>query len=146
MSAVPVSVFPLLRGESAQPLFTASGSWPVDAPGGRFHAEWDETSPVTREGSLLFFFQFLEPGGRWEHFLQDCPPAYTGNRSSGAKNVMGTVLLSVLSGHWRYAHINGVRGDGVNPGLRGMNGTVSEDEVRPDMYRIPETTGLDGLS
>ena len=118
----------------------------MDAPGGRFHAEWDETSPVTREGSLLFFFQFLEAGGRWEHFLRDCPLTYTGNRGSGAKNVMGTVLLSVLSGHWRYAHINGVRGDGVNPGLLGMDGTVSEDAVRLAMYRIPETAGLDWLS
>ena len=43
---------------------------------------------------------------------------------------MGTVLPGVLSGHWRYAHIIGVRGDGVNPGLPGMDGTVSEDAVR----------------
>ena len=59
---------------------------------------------------------------------------------------MGTVLPGVLSRHWRYAHINGVRGDGVNPGLPGMNGTVSGDAVRPAMYRIPETTGLDWRS
>ena len=50
--------------------------------------------------------------------------------AAAAKNVMGTVLPGVLSGHWRYAHINGVRGDGVNPGLPGMDGTVSEDAVR----------------
>ena len=83
MSAVSVSVFPHPQGESSQPPSTASGSWPVDASGGRFHAEWDETSPVTREGSLLFFFQFLGAGGRWEHFLQNCPPAYNGNRGNG---------------------------------------------------------------
>ena len=59
---------------------------------------------------------------------------------------MGTVLLSVLSGHWRYAHINAVRGDGINPGLLGMSGTVSEDAVRLAMYRIEETAGLDWLS
>ena len=41
------------------------------------------------------------------------PLHYTGNRGSGALNVMGTVLLSVLSGHWRYVHINGLRGDGI---------------------------------
>jgi len=146
MSAVPVSVFPHPQGESVKPPAMASGSWPVDAPGGRFHAEWDQSSPVTREGSLLFFFQFLEAGGRWEHFLKDCPLTYTGNRGSGAKNVMGTVLLSVLSGHWRYAHINGVRGDGVNPGLLGMDAAVSEDAVRLAMYRIPETAGLDWIS
>ena len=123
-----------------------SGSWPLDAPGGRFHAEWDEQAPVTREGQLIFFFQFLQTGGRWEEFLRECPLLYTGNRGSGALNVMGTVLLSVLSGHRRYAHINGVRGDGINPGLLGMSGTVSEDAVRLAMYRIPETAGLDWLS
>ena len=57
---------------------------------------------------------------------------------------MGTVLPGVLSGHWRYAHINGVRGDGLNPGLPGMDGTVSEEAVRLAMYRIPKTTGLAG--
>ena len=146
MSAPSISVFPHPQGESVKLVPARSGSWPVDTPGGRFHAEWDETSPVTREGSLVFFFQFLEAGGRWAHFLKDCPLTYTGNRGSGAKNVMGTVLLSVLSGHWRYAHINGVRGDGVNPGLLGMGGTVSEDAVRLAMYRIPEVAGLDWLS
>lgn len=124
-------------GEAKTPLQYPSGSWPLDAPGGRFHAEWDEQAPITREGQLIFFFQFLQTGGRWEEFLHECPLHYTGNRGSGALNVMGTVLLSVLSGHRRYAHINGVRGDGINPGLLGMSGTVSEDAVRLAMYRIP---------
>ena len=81
-------------------------------------------------GLAAVLFPVPEASGRWEHFLHDCLPAYTGNRGSGAKNVMGTVLPGVLSGHWRSAHINGVRGDGVNPGLPGMDGTVSEDAVR----------------
>lgn len=122
------------------------GTWPLDTPGGRFYAEWDDQAPVTREGQLIFFFQFLQAGGRWEEFLRECPLSYTGNRGSGALNVMGTVLLSVLSGHWRYAHINALRGDGINPGLLGMRGTVSEDVVRLGMYRIGETVGLDWLS
>ena len=122
------------------------GSWPLDTPGGRFYAEWAGDAPVTREGQLIFFFQFLQTGGRWEEFLRDCPLTYTGNRGSGATNVMGTVLLSVLAGHWRYAHINGVRGDGVNPGLLGMDGTVSEDAVRMGMKRIEEKAGLDWLA
>ena len=118
------------QGEAEKPAKATSGAWPLDTPGGRFYAEWDDESPVSREGQLIFFFQFLHAGGRWEQFLRECPLHYTGNRGSGALNVMGTVLLSVLCGHWRYAHINGVRGDGVNPGLLGMSSTVSEDTVR----------------
>jgi hypothetical protein len=89
----------------------------VDTPGGRFYAEWDDQAPVTREGQLMFFLQFLHVGGRWEEFLRECPLRYTGNRGSGAHNVMGTAMPSILCGLWRYAHINAVRGDGINPGL-----------------------------
>lgn len=116
-------------------------AWPVDTPGGRFFAEWDDQTPTTREGQLVFFFQFLEAGGRWQHFLERCPLNYVGNRGSGALDVMGTAVLSILSGHWRYAHINSVRGDGVNPPLLGMSKTVSEDTVRRGIGRIDETKG-----
>jgi hypothetical protein len=134
------------EGERLKASDLACQSWPVDTPGGRFFAEWDDQSPVTREGQLIFFFQFLHAGGRWKEFLRDCPLTYTGNRGSGAAKVMGTVLLSVLNGHWRYAHINGVRGDGVNPGLLGTDGTVSEDAVRLAMGRIDQTKGLEWIS
>jgi len=120
-------------------------SWPLDTPGGRFYAEWDTEAPTSREGQLIFFFQFLKAGGRWAQLLADCPLSYTGNRGSGALNVLGTVLLSVLCGHWRYAHINSVRGDGINPSLLGMDHTVSEDAVRAALKRIPEETGRNWL-
>ena len=112
----------------------------------RFYAERDDQAPVTREGQLIFFFQFLQAGGRWEEFLRDCPLHYTGNRGSGADNSIGPVLPSALAGHWRYAHINALRGDGINPGLLGMKGVVSEDAVRLGMGRIEEKAGLDWIS
>ena len=55
-------------------------------------------------------------------------------------------LLSVLSGHWRYAHIKAMRGDGVNLGLLAIDGTVSEDVVRQAMMRINQTQGLEWLN
>ncbi len=118
------------------------GSWPVDTPGGRYYAEFDDESPVTREGQLIFFAQFLRVGGRWERFLSNCPLSYEGNRGSRVVDVLGTATLSVLCGHWRYAHINAVRGDTLNPGLLGMNTTVSEDVVRRAMKRMEEDKGL----
>jgi hypothetical protein len=120
-----------------------SGAWPVDTPGGRIYAEWSEDTPTTREGQLLFFAQFLQASHLWETFLKNCPLHYHGNRGSGAKNVMGTLLLSILCGHWRYAHINSVRGDSVNAAALGLDRLTSEDVVRSAMKRIPETEGLD---
>ena len=44
------------------------GDWPVDTPGGRYYAEMDESAPMTREGQLIFFAQFLHIGERWDRF------------------------------------------------------------------------------
>ena len=124
------------EGESENTAEITPQRWPLDTPGGRVYAEWNDDLPVTREGQLIFFFQFLNAGGRWSEFLADTPLQYQGNQGSGAHNVFGTLLLSVLRGHSRYAHINSVRGDGVNPSLLGMDKVVSEDTVRRGLLRI----------
>jgi hypothetical protein len=118
----------------------------VDTPGGRYFAEFDDQTPVTREGQLLFFAQFLHAGGRWERFVSNTALYYVGNRGSAVVDVLGTVTLSILCGHWRYAHINSVRGDRLNPPLLNLNGTVSEDVVRRAMSRIDESAGMEWLS
>lgn len=133
------------EGESKMGSCGSDGAWPLDTPGGRFYVEWDTEGPTSREGQLIFFFQFLKAGGRWAQLMARCPMSYTGNRGSGALNVLGTVLLSVLCGHWRFAHINSVRGDGINPSLLGMDHPVSEDAVRGALKRILEATGLSWL-
>ncbi len=130
------------EGELAEGPLSAIRPWPLDTPGGRFYAEWDGDTPTTRDGQLIFFFQFLKAGGRWEQLMANCPIHYSGNRGSGAHNVMGTILLSILAGHWRYAHINSIRVDAINPPLLGMQQTVSEDTVRRAIRRIPEETGM----
>jgi hypothetical protein len=129
-------------GESKMEL-KSGGRWPVDTPGGRYYAEADLDAPVTREGQLIFFAQFLKAGERRKRFFQKCPLKYTGNQGSGTVNTMGTAVLSILCGHWRYAHINAVRGDTLNPELLGMSKSVSEDVVRRAMKNIPEEQGLD---
>lgn len=120
--------------------------WPVDTPGGRFYAEFDPDTPLSREGQLVFFAQFLHQGGRWQRFLQNCPLVYSGNRGSKVVNVLGTVFMSVLAGHWRYAHVSAIRGDAINPDLLGMTATVSEDVIRDAMKRMPEAEALQWLS
>ena len=52
--------------------------------------------------------------------------------------MLGTLLLSLLAGHRRYAHISSIRGDGVNPELLGMSKVVSEDSVRRAFQKADE--------
>src|SRR6201996_7058113 len=61
------------------------------------------------------------------------------------RDLLGTVLLSVLAGHRRYAHITALRCDPVNPPLLGMRKVMSEDAVRRGVAKIGEAKGLPWL-
>lgn len=91
---------------------------------------WDPQAPVTPLGQLVFFAQFLQTSGRFPRWVQDCPWSYTSPNAPTGSDVLGTVLLRVLCGHPRYAHVSALRGDQVNPPLLGMRQVVSEDSVR----------------
>jgi hypothetical protein len=54
-------------------------------------------------------------------------------------------MLSILSGHKRYAHIAALRCDNVLPELLGMNKIVSEDAVRRST-KMRARFGCDGIS
>ena len=64
--------------------------------------------------------------------------SYTSANAPEKRDVLGTLLLSVLAGHWRYAHISAIRSDGVNPELLGMTNVASEDSVRRAMKALDE--------
>jgi hypothetical protein len=69
----------------------------------------------------------------------------TSPNAPSKRDVLGTALLSVLSGHRRYAHITALRADTVNPPLLGMNRVLSEDAIRRAFERIEEEAGIDWL-
>ena len=102
----------------------------ADTFGGRIHVEWDPDAAVTPLGQLAFFADFLKTAELFGPWVADCPLTYTSNNAPKPVDVLGTLLLSVLAGHHRYAHIASVRCDGVNPGLLGMSKVVSVDSAR----------------
>ncbi len=105
--------------------------------------EWDPDGAVTPLGQLPFFIEYLRLGGLFDPLVTDCPVIMTSPNAPAKRDVLGTLLLSVLSGHKRYAHITGLRGDGVNPHLLGMKKVVSEDAVRRFLKKIEEGPGVD---
>lgn len=102
----------------------------VETYGGMIRVKWDETAAVTPFGQLAFFIEFLKTAGLWDEWVEDCPVTYTSPNAPAKADVLGTILLSVLAGHRRYAHIAALRFDGVHPQLLGMSKVCSEDSVR----------------
>lgn len=114
------------KSVSARP----GGASTVDTYGGKVEVRWDCDAAVTAFGQMPYFIEFLKTAELFEPWVSDCPLSYPSPNAPDKRDVVGTMLLSVLAGHRRYAHISALRGDGVNPELLGMSKVVSQDSVR----------------
>jgi hypothetical protein len=94
---------------------------------------------------LAFFAEFLATIGVYDSWLESCPLSYSSGNAPGKRDVLGTWFLSILAGHRRYAHITGLRGDGVSPQILGMSKIVSEDSLRRSLARMSAEQSQDWL-
>jgi hypothetical protein len=113
----------------------------ADTFAGRVHIEWDATAPVTPFGQLPFFIDFLKQANLFDPWVADCPLYLSSPNAPRKRDLLGTVMLSVLAGHRRYAHVTALRCDPVNPPLLGMSKVVSEDSVRRNLEKIADEPG-----
>jgi hypothetical protein len=118
----------------------------LQSAGGQIKVRWDENGQATAQGQMAFFIEFLVATGLFDQWVKDCPLNYKSPNGSTPRDILGTWMLSILSGHWRYAHVSAVRADGVNPGLLGMSGVVAEDTLRRGLKAIDESPGVQWLS
>jgi hypothetical protein len=114
----------------------------ADTFAGRVRIEWDDDAPISPLGQLPFFIDYLKQGGLFDALVADCPLRLISPNAPSKRDLLGTLLLSILSGHRRYAHITSLRCDRVNPPLLGMKKVLSEDAVRRGLQKIEQTHGL----
>jgi hypothetical protein len=117
----------------------ATDAMVVDTLGGRMHVHWDESAQATPNGQLVFFAEFLACTGIFDRWVESCPLSYTSPNAPDKRDVLGTLLLAILAGHRRYAHITALRGDAVAAQALGMDKVISEDAMRRALTRIDET-------
>ncbi|MEJ2755403.1 MAG: transposase [Gammaproteobacteria bacterium] len=140
----PISTHPESERESTDRRST-SEQLEVDTYDGKLFIEWDPEAAVTPLAQLPFFIQFLKLGCRFELWVDDCPLTYKSPNAPEKVNVLGSLFLSVLSGHNRYAHMTALLNDGVSSTLLGMSKVVSDDSARRALKKIDETDGVKWL-
>ena len=123
-------------------ILSSEGRTGIDTYAGKIHVEWDPQAAVTPLGQLPFFISFLKVSGLYDDFVASCPLSYTSPNAPDRRDVLGTLLMSVLAGHHRYAHITSLRFDSVNPELLGMTRVISEDATRRALKAMDEQAGI----
>ena len=114
----------------------------LQTAGGRVQVRWESESAATPMGQLAYFIEFLTLTGLWSRWQEGYPLAYASPNAPSKADVLGTWMLSILSGHRRYSHVTAIRCDGVNPGLLGMDKVISEDALRRALAATPEAQGV----
>ena len=112
----------------------------ADSLGGRIQIRWDESCEATPHGQIVFFAEFLATTGIFDAWVASCPLEYTSHNAPAKRDVLGTLLLSILAGNRRYAHITGLRGDGIVAKALGMKKLLSADAVRRALSRMDADT------
>jgi hypothetical protein len=101
----------------------------LNTPSGVIHCDKDHGSPITLHGYLPHFAQYLHESSQLEDFVNSCPLFYKSNNAPAVKDVLGTTVLSILSGHKRYCHAASLYGDNIAAELLGMDKIVSPDSL-----------------
>ena len=116
----------------------------VDTLGGRIHVRWDQDAAATPHGQLVFFAEFLAATGVFERWVSSCPLEYRSGNAPDKRDVLGTLMMGMLAGHRRYAHITALRGDAVAAQALVMNKVVSEVALRraSPRCRSPSSNGM----
>lgn len=107
----------------------------VDTLGGRMPVRWDEGAAATPHGQLVYFAEFLATTGVFERWVSSCPLEYRSGNAPDKRDVVGTLMLGLLAGHWRYAHIPALRVDAVAAQALGKPWVLDIDATVKPLYR-----------
>ena len=112
---------------------------------GALARQWDEDAPVTLHGYMPFFAEYLQAGGLFERLVANCPIRFKSNNAPKVSDVVGTMMVSILSGHTRYSHAQSLYGDTVVPRLLGIDKMVSHDSLRRAFINVDAKDAEDWL-
>ena len=97
------------KGEAAKSIFEQSEiskkvSLAVDTFRGKVHVEWEPQGAVSSLDQLIFFVEFLKQGDLFDPWVADFPVEFVSPNAPRKRDILGAMLLSVLSGYNRYLH------------------------------------------
>lgn len=108
----------------------------LDSFSGQVHVRWTPDEAVTPLGQLPFFIDYLKQAALFDPFVADCPLRFSSPNAPKVRDILGTMVLSIVTGGRRYAHVNALRHDGINPGLLGLRKVCSDDSVRRALEKL----------
>ena len=81
--------------------------------GGEFGLCWNDTVPLTTGAHNAFLSAFFEAGGVFDRLVDTCPLRLTSNNAPTNRETLGTAIVGMTNGSYRYRHFDSLSGDAV---------------------------------
>lgn len=124
------------EGDTTSPI--EIGKQKLQTLSGTIHSSWEADAPFTSNGYLPYFAEYLHAGGLFDDWCRECPLEYSSNNAPKVPDVLGTAVLSILSGHKRYAHTATLFGDNVAAEILGLTKIASHDSMARGLAKMDE--------
>ena len=82
----------------------------------------------------------------FDHLVDTCPLRLTSNNAPTNRETLGTAIVGMKNGSYRYRHFDNLSGDAVTAELFGVRRLMSCDSVRRNLKAIPMEAGIKWIS
>lgn len=120
----------------------AAGAQKIETLGGEYTLKWDDETPMSVNAHAALLSQFAKAGGFFERLVETCPMKLTSNNAPGVRDLIATIMVSMINGATRFRHVDRLHGDAATAELFGIKRFMSCDSVRRNFASIPEGKAL----
>ena len=114
----------------------------ISTLGGDYALKWDDETQMSVNAHAALLSQFAKAGGFFDRLVATCPMRLKSNNAPDVRDLIATVMVSMINGATRFRHIDRLRGDTATAGLFGVKRFMSCDSVRRDFASIPGDKAL----
>ena len=120
----------------------AAGAQRIETLGGGYALKWDDETQMGLNAHAALLSQFAKAGGFLDRLVETCPMRLTGNNAPEVRDLIATVMVSMVNGATRFRHFDRLRGDTATAELFGVGRFMSCDSVRRNFASMPKTEAL----
>ena len=115
----------------------AAGAQRIETLGGGYALKWDDETLMGVNAHAALLSQFAKAGGFLDRLVETCPMRLTSNNAPEVRDLIATVMVSMINRATRFRHFDHLREDTATAELFGLRRFMSCDSMRRNFASIP---------
>ena len=105
----------------------AAGAQEIKTLGGDYALKWDDETQMSVNAHAALLSQFAKSGGFFDRLVETCPMRLKSNNAPDVRDLIATVMVSMINGATRFRHFDRLHGDGATAKLWNVFTRLGDD-------------------